>query len=388
MKGLVKFIFKSILALVLLVVALILTVPIWLGPVVKPALKTAVPKFTKTSFDLRSFDLNPYTGRFAIGGLALGNPEGYSEPTALSIGSLEIDVAMLSLAGETVHIERLELDDLFVSYVSGGEAGANNFDQIAENVTVEIDREAAERKAAEKAAEEQEPQVKIPGLEVKISKPKIFDKAGELFDKAGKAKTEKTDREEVVAEKEIAEKAGADKSVVEKTSEEESAAEIARETRVVIDELVIRDIRGKFGAIPFSLPAITLHGVGEKDGGVTMEELGAIIWASIMSGVASLGEGLQQVAEGALSVGTNAVENVVSVGTNVVSDVVSVGATTAESTIEAVKNADMSGAQKALESAKEQLKGVSDQLKNVPEQFKDAGEQLKDAGKILNGFLR
>ena len=77
MKKLLKIVGGIILGIVVLALLLVLTLPLWLGPVVKPIANAAVPKMTKTSFNLGHLSLNPYTGRFELGAMNLGNPAGY-----------------------------------------------------------------------------------------------------------------------------------------------------------------------------------------------------------------------------------------------------------------------------------------------------------------------
>ena len=84
MKKLLKILGWIILGVFALALVLVLTLPLWLGPVVKPTANAAVPKLTKTAFNLGHLSLNPYTGRLEIGDVQLCNPEGYSEKYALT----------------------------------------------------------------------------------------------------------------------------------------------------------------------------------------------------------------------------------------------------------------------------------------------------------------
>lgn len=319
MKSFFGFLGKTILVTVFLLVALVLTVPFWLGPVMKPALKAIVPKLTKTSFDIRSFDLNPYTGCFALGGVVLGNPNGYSEPNAFSIGSFEVDVDVLSLSRPTVVVEKVILDDIFISYITGGESGEDNFSRISANVAESLEKSDV----AEPAPRENEDLSSWPRFKF------------ELPDIAGRNSAPESENVESVETSERA------------------------ETRVVVNELIIRDIRGKLGPIPFMLPAITIHDIGKETDGVTFEELGMIVWTAIVSGAGQITEEIKDLSKTAIDIGTE----------------------TAAKTVESLKKIDVEGAANALESAKDQLIEAKDQLKN-------AGDQLKDAGKILESFLR
>ena len=130
----IKYIAYAVGAVVALVLLLVLTLPLWLGPVVKPAVRVAVPRFTGTTFELGHLYLNPYTGRLEVGGLVVGNPKGYDEPVALSLSNLVFDAAMTTLSDEYVHVEEISIDGVFVSYLGGGEHDVDNFTQIQYNL--------------------------------------------------------------------------------------------------------------------------------------------------------------------------------------------------------------------------------------------------------------
>ena len=130
MKKFLKFVMYAVLIAVALVVLLVATLPLWLGPVVKPAANIAVPQITQTKFNLGHLYLNPYTGRFEVGEMVLGNPEGYDEPVAVALSNLVVDVAMNTVHAEYIHVEEVTVDGLFASYVKGGQNGVDNFKQI------------------------------------------------------------------------------------------------------------------------------------------------------------------------------------------------------------------------------------------------------------------
>ena len=153
MKKLFKFIWKTVLWLLVLVVAVVLTLPLWIGPVAKTAANRTVPGITGTAFNLGDFGLNFYTGSFRVGDVTLYNPQGYDPKEAFSLGSLNVDVQVLSALSDTVVINEIAIRDVFVSYVS--KDGVNNFDAILENV----------QKATAGESKEEEPEEKPEGEE-------------------------------------------------------------------------------------------------------------------------------------------------------------------------------------------------------------------------------
>lgn len=148
----IKKLFWAIVILLGLVLAIVLTLPLWVGLVVPPVANSVVPSKTGTAFCLGSFGLNPYTGRLEVGDVELSNPEGFDPKAAVSASRLYVDLDPLSLMSETIVLEEIHIKDLFVSYVSDN-AGKNNFDIIVSNAsgnstqTVKPEKDADKDKA-------------------------------------------------------------------------------------------------------------------------------------------------------------------------------------------------------------------------------------------------
>ncbi|MBR3222539.1 MAG: AsmA family protein [Kiritimatiellae bacterium] len=260
MKKALKIIAGIVIGIVALALLLVLTLPIWLGPVVKPIANASVPKFTKTTFNLGHLSLNPYTGRFELGDLTLGNPEGYSEPQALAVSNIVVDVAMTTVCDKYVHVEEVTIDGVFVSIVKGGENNVDNIDQIQYNIAGGKDKyEANKAKAkAEKKARKDEP-------------------------------------------------------------EEEPAEDSGEGKKVVIDKLTLKDISVKYGLITIPIPSITLTDLGKESDGMSLEDLGTAIWEAILNAAMAVGDGAKALG-GLLMSGAGAVGDGASKAVDVVSD--------------------------------------------------------------------
>ncbi len=140
--------FAAILALVLL---LVLAIPLWLGPTIASVATKVAPEYTGTPFVLDSVGINPYTGKYRVTKLNLGNPEGYPVPTAFSVSNVFVDVEMSSLFTDTIHIREITINDPYVSYVS--KDGTNNFEWIAAHAKEKIgpkEEEEEDKKPAKK----------------------------------------------------------------------------------------------------------------------------------------------------------------------------------------------------------------------------------------------
>lgn len=157
----IKRIVKILVCLVIIAVAIVLTLPLWIGPVAKTATNTIAPKITKTHVHLGDFGLNFYTGNFHMGDFQLENPAGYSQREAATLGQIEVQLDPLSVASDVIHIRLIRIKDVFASYVS--KDGVNNIDQILENAGVKGGEEAAknEEKPTEEKPADEKPAKKV-----------------------------------------------------------------------------------------------------------------------------------------------------------------------------------------------------------------------------------
>ena len=263
MKKLLKSLVYTILAIVAIGLVLVLTLPLWVGPVVKPLANSVVPKCTKTSFHMGHLSLNPYTGRCELGDVRLGNPQGYSEQYAFAVSNIVVDLAMNTVADKYVHVEEVTVSDLFLSYLSGGENEVDNITQIEYNVAG--GKEKYEANKAKKAAEEAEEKAKLE-------------------------KMSPEERKRYEAERE------------------------ASETKVVIDKLTIGNVtlvyRSKFIPVPITIPipfTITLTDIGKESDGVTFMELCDTIVSAILKSASKVsGKAIDFVGDAASFVGDSA----------------------------------------------------------------------------------
>lgn len=275
MKKALKIIFGIFVALLLFIVLAVVTLPIWLGPVVKPVANTVVPKVTLVDFNLGHIYLNPFTGRFELGNLCVGNPKGYNEPVAAALSNLTVDVSMKSISGDTLHIEEITVSNLFVSYEQGGEYEVDNFTQIQYNV-------AGGKEKYDAAQAQEKEAVKCEGDKCEVPQ------------------------------------------------EEEGSPAPAK--KFVIDKLSISGIKLKYGAMVIPLPKLTLTDLGKESDGITGGELFAKIGNEIMSQALDLAAGLSGLLDAGASKASDATSAVCEGTKTAVSDL-SEGAKSAASAV-------------------------------------------------------
>ena len=326
MKKAVKIIVGAVIAVVALVLILVLTLPIWLGPVVKPIANAAVPKITQTPFNLGHLYCNPYTGRFELGDLQLGNPANYDEKQAVTLNKLVLDVGMSTLASEYVHVEEVTVDGVFVSYVSAD--GVNNFQQIQYNVAGGKEKYEANQ---------------------------------------AKAKEEKAKLD--------AEKAGKPEVKEEKKSDGSSK-------KLVIDKLVINDIKFKYGPVTIPVPSITLTDLGKKSDGITFAELGDQIMQALLKSATALGDGVKALGNLAGD-GAKALTDGAGKAVGAVSDVAGNSAKAVSDVAGNSAKAVSDGAGKAVDAVGEGAKKVGEGAGKAVDAVGEGAKKAADALKSL-----
>lgn len=102
------------------------------GKLVKAAIEQFAPKFTGTSVTVGSVDLSPTSGSGAVKNLVVGNPEGYSTPFAIRLGSASLAVDPASILKDKVVVRSIQVTDPEIN-IEGGLTD-NNLKKIMANL--------------------------------------------------------------------------------------------------------------------------------------------------------------------------------------------------------------------------------------------------------------
>ncbi len=255
-----------LLGLVSAVVALVLILPLWIGPVACGVANSVTPGITKTDFHLGHFGLNQYSGHVEVGDMQLANPTNFSEKNAVELNLVTVDLSVLSLMTDVIHVKDITVDGLKV-YLDAPDVA--NFKQIAENAS----------------GGEKEPE--------------------------GAAVAESATTAEATQPAEAA------------PAEEEAAT--TNETRVVIDRIALKNVTIQYGMLPIPIPDFEIHNIGRdaetgEAQGATWEEAWLHILEQISSQAEGLGKGLFKFGkDGALAI-SGAAADAASAGLSSLSD--------------------------------------------------------------------
>jgi hypothetical protein len=145
---------KSLIGFVciLLFVVIVLMLAIFnLGTIVKIAVNTYGPEVTKTQMQVDKADVSIFQAQAGLENFILGNPEGFSSPHAITVGSILIDVDESTLTKDTIIIDRIEVIGPEITYEIKGTT--DNFRAMIDNMKKP---EKAEKKVGEKKVEKKD----------------------------------------------------------------------------------------------------------------------------------------------------------------------------------------------------------------------------------------
>lgn len=131
-----KKLLRIAIVLVVLMVVAVLVLGSMLNKAVITGVETAGPMITKVDVELADADLSLLSGTGDLHGLRLGNPDGYTTPSAMEVGSASLSVQPGSLLSDKIVVRHLRLDAPVITF-EGGLKG-NNLNDIVKNVREEL----------------------------------------------------------------------------------------------------------------------------------------------------------------------------------------------------------------------------------------------------------
>jgi hypothetical protein len=98
------------------VIAIYIGAAYFLGSIVKAGVNSFGPKLTQTKVELQGAHISPLTGSGTLNGLSVGNPRGWSEGDAFTLGRVHLDVEPMSVFGDHVVINEISIDAPVFNY--------------------------------------------------------------------------------------------------------------------------------------------------------------------------------------------------------------------------------------------------------------------------------
>lgn len=138
------------LGTVVVIIAVILIVGFSsLGPIIKHAVNTYGPKITQTELHVDDVGVSIFSAEAKLKKFFLGNPEGFKTQSAMTVGSVFVNVDEGSLKSDMIVIDRIEVKGPEITYEKKG--GTDNFNTILKNVT----KTASSEKGSKKESKEE-----------------------------------------------------------------------------------------------------------------------------------------------------------------------------------------------------------------------------------------
>ncbi len=149
--------------LIVLVIAVVVGVGLFIGPIIKAGVETMGPKITQVAITLDAVDVSLFGGTAAIKGLVVGNPEGFKTPEAIRLGKAELALDVLSVTKEKIIIRKVHVVSPEITFDGG--LKSNNITQIMDNVNSAVPKDDAAGSQApakdEKGAAKPAPKIQV-----------------------------------------------------------------------------------------------------------------------------------------------------------------------------------------------------------------------------------
>lgn len=143
MKKAVKTTLYAVGAVLLLLIVALLAHPLWVGAAGCGVAKSVVPEMTKSEFLMDALNVNLYSGKVGVAGVALKNPgEAKDDDPAVALKALNVEFSTLSMLSSEKHIKEIVVEGLSIY----GDVTFSNIRQIVANVDEYSGDEAEEDK--------------------------------------------------------------------------------------------------------------------------------------------------------------------------------------------------------------------------------------------------
>lgn len=137
------------------------------GGTIKTAVNTFGPDLLGVPVSLKDADVRPLSGRAHLKGLRVGNPEGFNTPSLLEVDNVDVELDMLSLFTDTIHVRRAHIEKPRFTYEKGD--GRSNVSVVKDTLNADRKKEGQPPAGSTNA-----PAAKKPG-EKKAEKKIIID---------------------------------------------------------------------------------------------------------------------------------------------------------------------------------------------------------------------
>ncbi len=134
----------SFLAVLVLAVGLYITLQFFLGSIVKAGVNKFGPSITQTRVELQGAHISPLSGAGSLTGIAVGNPQGWSQADAFRLGKVHVNMEPFSVFKDHIVINELVIEQPEFLYET--KIIASNIGDLLKNIEKSIGGKEAEAK--------------------------------------------------------------------------------------------------------------------------------------------------------------------------------------------------------------------------------------------------
>jgi hypothetical protein len=128
-----KLLAKIIAVLLVIVIAGVIYVAMNLGALIKQGIEEYAPPIVGTSVTVDSVNIMPFTGSGGINDFNVGNPQGFGDGNALSLGEISISIDPASLTKDVIIIDQILIDSPVINFIQLKD-NSTNFTKLLDNV--------------------------------------------------------------------------------------------------------------------------------------------------------------------------------------------------------------------------------------------------------------
>jgi len=167
----------GILAVLVVIMAVLLGIFYFnLDKVIIAAVEEYGSDVTQSEVTLAEVDLDLTSGKGALRGLKVGNPEGFEEPTAFELGEIFLNVNIADSNEKLIHITEITIDSPQITYELN--SSTNNLDVLKKNIAAFMKANMSSDKSSEaKETGDEEDGPKLIIDKLTISNGKVTVKA-------------------------------------------------------------------------------------------------------------------------------------------------------------------------------------------------------------------
>ena len=129
-----KLLIRLFMVLVVLLILAAIGVHFFLDGAIKRAVETYGPQITKVDVKLKAVNLILFSGSGKVHGLVIGNPQGFTSPKAMSVGSASLSVQPMSLLDDKVVVRSINLESPEITFETGLNVRENNLSKLLANI--------------------------------------------------------------------------------------------------------------------------------------------------------------------------------------------------------------------------------------------------------------